>query len=145
MAPPTDLATVLQKIEEMGKKLDTTGIKTDETNRKIEEMQQSIQRISDEQGSVMVWKPNMESKVTDLQNSVFDLKTKVDLFIHQLPSSKKGEDDGSFPEAPTTAHLVVSAGAEASGLSGYRVDNDYRSARAGVVTTLVPPPVKGAI
>ena len=40
---------------------------------------------------------------------------------------------------------MVSAGAEASGLSGYHVDNDYRSAGAGVVTTLVPPPVKGAI
>ena len=145
MAPPTDLATVLQKIEEMGKKLDTTGTKTDETNRKIEEMQQSIQRITDEQGLTTVWKPNIESKVTDLQNSVFDLKTKFDLFMHQLPSGKKGEDEGSLPEAPTTAHLVVSAGAEASGLSGYRVDNDYRSARAGVVTTLVPPPVKGAI
>ena len=136
MAPPSHLAAVLQKIDELGKKLDTTGTKTDETNRKIEEMQQSIQRV---------WKPNMENKITDLQNSMFDLKTKVNLFIHQLPSSKKGEDDRSLPEVPTTAHLVVSAGAEASGLSGYHVDNDYRSAGAGVVTTLVPPPVKGAI
>jgi len=101
MAPPTDLATVLQKIEEMGKKLDTTGTKTDETNRKIEEMQQSIQRITDEQGLTTVWKPNIESKVTDLQNSVFNLKTKFDLFMHQLPSGKKGEDEGSLPEAPT--------------------------------------------
>ena len=84
MAPHTDLATVLQKIEELGKKLDTTGTKTDETNRKIEEMQQSIQRIADKQGSVTIWKPNMESKVANLQNSVFDLKTKVDLFIHRL-------------------------------------------------------------
>jgi len=89
----------------------------------------------------------MENKITDLQNSMFDLKTKVDLFIHQLPSSKKGEDDRSLPEVPTTAHLVVPAGAEASGPSGHHDNNSHRSAGAGagVDTTLVPPPVRGAI
>lgn len=64
----------------------------DETNRKIEEMQQSIDLLTQEQGAVKEWKPKLENKVMELQNSMYDLKQKVDLFVHELPrrSQMKG-------------------------------------------------------
>ncbi|CAL4981530.1 unnamed protein product [Urochloa decumbens] len=76
MAPPVDNATLLAKLEEMTKGIKETSLKQDETNRKIEGMQQSINRISYEQGEMKTWKPQLETKVTELQNSVTDLKLK---------------------------------------------------------------------
>jgi len=46
-------------------------------------------------------------------------------------SDKKEENHGSLPEAPSTADVVVSAGAEAFGPGGHRDDNNHRSAGAG--------------
>ncbi|RLN24315.1 hypothetical protein C2845_PM07G38430 [Panicum miliaceum] len=86
MAPPTDsIATVLAKLEELGRKIDDTNLKADETNRNIEEMQLSIQQNTDEQSLLSAWKPGMEDKVTDLQNSVFDLKQKNLEEAHSRP------------------------------------------------------------
>ncbi|CAN6234028.1 unnamed protein product [Urochloa humidicola] len=142
MAPPADLSTVMAKLEELGKKSDEINLKTDDTNRKIEEMQQSIDRLADEQGDIKLWKPTMESKVTELQNSVFDLKLKVDLFINELPKhSAAGEIKN---ETPAPADLGATASAEASGQIRHGDEPHHRSAGAGVVTTLVPTPVKGA-
>ena len=75
MAPPTDsISTVIARLEELGRKVDNVDRKTDETNQKIEEMQSSIQQIKDEHTSVNTWKPELENKVFDMQNSVFLLK-----------------------------------------------------------------------
>jgi len=145
MAPPSDLATVLQKLEELGKKMDHTNTKTEEMNRKIEEMQLTIKQNTEEQNSLITWKPGMEDKVTDLQNSVYDLKQKIDLFIHEIPKKKGVEEDPSSSRAPAPAHLGAAADAEALGPNGHREDKNHRSVGAGVVTTLVPAPVKGAI
>jgi hypothetical protein len=149
MAPSTDsMATILSKLEELGKK-------ADETSQKIKGMQQSVQQNADEQKSLTAWKPDMEGKVTDLQNSMFDLKQKIDLFIQEIPGKNKVVED---LEASSPAHLGVAAQAGTSGpivhhnaaqagTSGpivHHNDNDHRSVGARVVTTLVPPPIKGA-
>lgn len=144
MAPPNDIAVILAKLEELGKKADEAISKADHTNRKIEEMQQSVQVISEEQASLKIWKPEFEGKVSELQGSVFDLKTKVDLFIHNLPKPSKTAEGEVKEEAPTSAHLEVAATAEASGQLGHRSPKFHRSVGTGVVTTLVPPPVRGA-
>jgi len=143
MAPPTDsISTVIAKLEELGRKVDNVDRKTDETNQKIEEMQSSIQQIKDEHTSVNTWKPELENKVSDLQNSVFLLKQKVDLLIHESP--KPITVEGIVSGVPTPAQLGVTADAETPGPDGHRVDNHHRSAGARVVTTLVPTPVTGA-
>lgn len=97
MASPTDsIATVIAKLEELGRKVDNVDQKTNETNQKMEEMRTSIQQIKDEQTAVNSWKPELVNKVSDLQNSVFLLKQKVDLFIHESPEPKKAEDEDSI-------------------------------------------------
>lgn len=144
MAPSNEMAVVLAKLEELGKKADEANSKADQTNRKIEEMQQSINLLSEEQTSVKNWKPELEGRVTELQNSVFDLKTKVDLFIHEPPKPNSKAEGEVKMEAPTPAHLGVAATVEASRQIGHHYANHHRGVSAGVVTTLVPPPVKGA-
>jgi len=144
MAPPTDsISTVLAKLEELGKKFDIMDRKTDETNTKIEEMQCSVQQIKDEQTSMTTWKPELDDKVKDLQDSVYLLKKKVDLFIHESPKSATTEDD-ILIGVSAPAHLGASADAGTSGQNGHRLDHHHRSVGAGVVTTLAPPPVTDA-
>jgi len=138
MAPPADLSTVL------GKKADETISKTDDTHRKIEDMQTSIQLLSEEQSEVKVWRPTVENRVLDLQNSVYDMKQKVDLFIHQLPKTSSSGDGKHAHEMSAPAHLGATADAGTSGQFDHGEDPQHRSVGAGVVTTLVPPPVTGA-
>ena len=90
-------------------------------------------------------KPELENKVSDLQNSIYLLKQKVDLLIHELPKLSPAEegDFGAF----ASAHLGAATAAAVAGTSGPNGRGDdlsHRSAGAGVVTTLVPPPVIGA-
>ena len=90
-------------------------------------------------------KPELENKVSDLHNSIYLLKQKVDLLIHELPKLSPAEegDFGAF----ASAHQGAAAAAAAAGTSmpnGRGDDLSHRSAGAGVVTTLVPPPVIGA-
>ncbi|KAF8730967.1 hypothetical protein HU200_016842 [Digitaria exilis] len=145
MAPTADpLVAVLAKLEELGKKVDRTNLKTDETNRRIEEMQASIGLLREEQSTVKEWKPEFEGKIAELQGSVFELKTKVDLFIHELPRPGLNSDKEVKVEAPVSAHLEATASAEASGQFGHREEILNRRAGAGVAITPVPPPVKGA-
>jgi len=139
MAPSAadSIATVLAKLEELAGKLDESNIKADDTNHRL-------QQLAEEQTAVTAWKPTMEAKVTDLHNSVYDLRQKVDLFIHELPKKKDISQEEIPYEAPAPAHLGAAADAGASGPDGHRDDNNHRSVGAGVVTTLVPPPVTGA-
>lgn len=143
MASVSELSAILSKLEELGKKADETNLKVDQANRRIEEIQSSVHHLTEEQDLVKAWKPELEGKVTELQNSVSDLKLKVDLFIHELPSKPKGEEEIKL-EASTPAYLGVPAKVETSGQSGHREETLHRSAGFGVVTTLEPPPVKGA-
>ncbi|CAL4941434.1 unnamed protein product [Urochloa decumbens] len=128
----------MSKLEEMMKQMDKTA---EETNRKLEGMQQSFDKLSLEQGSIQTWKPELEGKVTKLQQSVSDLQLKMDLFVHELPKPT-AEGEELKVEAPAPAHLGATAKAEASGQNCHRVDNHHRGIGAGVVTTLVPSPVK---
>jgi len=57
----------------------------------------------------------MEAKVTDLHNSVYDLRQKVDLFIHELPKKKDISQEEIPYEAPAPAHLGAAADAGVSG------------------------------
>ena len=139
MAPPADLSTVL------GKKADETISKTDDTHRKIEDMQTSIQLLSEEQSEVKVWRPTVENRVLDLQNSVYDMKQKVDLFIHQLPKTSSSGDGKHAHEMSAPAHLGATADAGTSGQFGHGDDNTHRGSGRGVVTTLLPPPVTGTL
>ncbi|CAO2183142.1 unnamed protein product [Urochloa humidicola] len=122
--------------------MDESMSKVEETNRKIEGMQISIDKLALEQGSLQTWKPQLEGRVTSLQQSVDDLKLRMDLFIHELPSHEiKGE---SSLGTPAPAHLGAPVTTEVSGQNCHREAINHRSVGAGVVTTLVPPPVKGA-
>lgn len=92
------------------------------------------------------WKPQLEDKVTNLQNSMFLLEKKMDLFVHELPNSKqkmKSEEEIEI-EALTPAHLGVTVKTGAPGQSGHREAILHRGFGTGVVTTLVPTPVTGA-
>ena len=86
----------------------------------------------------------MENKVTDLQNSIYDLKKKVDLFIHQLLNPQKQADEKQNIEVSSPVHLGVAASAGTSGKIVHGNDHQHQSVGAGVVTILVPPPVTGA-
>lgn len=85
--PPVDpTAALLAKLEEFGLMLDE---KTGETHRRLEQvqigvqsMEKSMKLVSDEQQALLKWKPEIEAVVSDLKNSVADVTTKVDLFIH---------------------------------------------------------------
>lgn len=48
----------------------------------------------------------MKGKVTDLQNSVLDLKKKIGLFIQEIPGKNRVVED---LEASSPAHLGVAA------------------------------------
>ena len=89
------------------------------------------------------WKPELEDKVSDLQNSVFLLKQKVDCFIHKLPKTEKVKN-GVPHGVSASVHLGASAAVGTSGPNGHSVDPSHLSVGAGVVTTPVPPPVTGA-
>jgi len=111
MAPPSDpFTTVLAKLEEIGLKFDTMECKTDATNTKIKEMQLSVQQIQNQQSAMTNWKPELEHKVTDLQNSVFLLKKNLDLFIHELSKPHAVEDD-TLIGVSSPAHLGATAAA----------------------------------
>ena len=72
-----------------------------------------------------------------------DMKIKVDHFIHELlkkqPSSGGLADGGS----PSYAHLEDYRNAEAPEQFGHHKCSDHQSGGAGVVTALVPAPIKG--
>jgi len=149
MAPVADpMTTVLAKLEELGQKMD---VKAEEVSRKLEEVQlsvqgveQSLQRVMAEQEALATWKPKIETTVTQLKNSVYDVKTKVDFFIHSLPRSDSEIGNGFVDEALAPAHLGANRDyAEAPVQFGHSMSSDHRGIGAGVVTTLVPPPVKG--
>jgi len=56
------------------------------------------------------WKPELEHKVTDLQNSVFLLKKNLDLFIHESSKPHAVEDD-TLIGVSSPAHLGATAAA----------------------------------
>ncbi|CAN6235112.1 unnamed protein product [Urochloa humidicola] len=138
MAPPVDNAALMSKLDAFMTKMDANAV---ETNQRLEGMQSSIDSILLEQGSIQQWKPQLETKVTELQNSVSDLKLKVDLFIHEQPTAAVGE--AAQYRASTPAHLGATAEAETSGPESHNEETIHRRVGAGVVTTLVPPPVTG--
>ncbi|CAN6338981.1 unnamed protein product [Urochloa humidicola] len=138
MAPPVDNASLMSKLDAFMTKMDAS---TTETNRRLEGMQTSIDSILLEQGSIQQWKPQLETKVTELQDSLSDLKLKVDLFIHEQPKSRI--EEAAQCGVSTSAHLGVTAHAEAPGLECHHEETTHRRVGAGVVTTLVPPPVTG--
>ena len=67
----------------------------------------------------------------------------MDCFIHELPKTEKVENGVPYGVS-ASAHLEASASAGTSGPDGHCVDPSHRSVGAGVVTTLVPPPVTSA-
>lgn len=111
---------------------------------KTEEMQFVVQSTTDEQCAVKDCKPAMENKVLDLQGSVDILKTNLDLFMHELSKLKKEVKERNTSNAPAFTHLGVTIKEEAPGQFGHREANPHRSSvGAGVLTTLLSPPVKG--
>lgn len=86
MAPPKaddPLVLLMAKIEEGNR----------ETHRMMGEMQStmktledSVVKLSAEHDRVESWKPEVESKLSRLGDSVQDLKIRVESFIYELPS-----------------------------------------------------------
>lgn len=83
--------------------------------------------------------------MTNLGNSVQDLKMKMEHFIHVLPKDGVRDEKIAELERPGPAHLGGYRDAEALGQFGHGKLFDHRDLGAGVVTTLAPNPVKGAI
>ena len=71
----------------------------------------------------------IETKVVDLQNSVYDLK-QVDLFIHQLSKMLPHADGKSAHEVSAPTHLGVTADAWTSGPTGHGDDTQHWSVGA---------------
>lgn len=111
MAPSNDISIVLAKLEELGRKADEASSKADQTNHRIEEMHQSMQILSKEQVALRVWKPELEGRVAELQNSVLDLKTKVDLFFHELPKKTVEESCHTVADEVVLGDVVHAPGA----------------------------------
>jgi hypothetical protein len=91
---------------------------------------------------VKEWKPRFETKVTELQTFVHDLKKKMEMFIQQLP--KNDLEVGNKGDVLSPTHLGGFVIAKAPGQSGHCVPHPHRSVGAGKDNPLGPTPVKGA-
>lgn len=141
-------ALLLAKMEEFNRTLAET---TEETHRKLEEvqirvrgMEKSLQLVAEEQQALLDWKPEIESAVSALKNSVFDVTQKVDLFIHRLLGKNLKQEEIRINEAPDPSQQGTQFVLESPGPFGHRSSTNHRGDDTGVVTTLVPSPVKGA-
>ncbi|CAO2186967.1 unnamed protein product [Urochloa humidicola] len=97
---------------------------------------------------VVGWRTVVDSKMDDLQLSVKKLNNKVEeIALHQEeadnPAYKVFDREHLDLSKPAAAHLAASSSQAASGQFCHRVDDYYRGTGQGVVTTLVPTPVKG--
>jgi hypothetical protein len=94
------------------------------------------------------WRPQVDSKVGELQESVKALRTKI-YFITQKqeeegnPSYKVFQYEDLDFTKPATTPLVASPSGATSGQIGHGDDTHHWGTGHGVVTTLIPPPVKG--
>ena len=77
--------------------------------------------------------------------SVYDLRQKVDLFIHELPKKKIIVDEGTTEGTSDPGHLGASADARTSRPAGSAMKNITGVLVLGLSQHLVSPPVTGAI
>ncbi|XP_066308780.1 uncharacterized protein [Miscanthus floridulus] len=110
----------------------------------------SIQRTLDDNLATLhdvgVWRPKIDVKVDELHQSVVDLQQKVD----SLPSRPQASDAATrvfdTEEIDLTKSAAPHHAATSSAISlpiGAGVETSNRGIGHGVVTTLVPTPIKG--
>lgn len=142
MSPPRTedpLLSILAKLEESAKKDEDSRTILTEVQNKIESMDESLKKFATSHGELESWKPEIDTKVADLQNSVYDLKTKVDLFIHRLPKVPAEPPSDGAIRTLTSAHLEDPPLAAASGPIGHCDIIIHRGPGVGTGST----PVRG--
>ncbi|XP_062187935.1 uncharacterized protein LOC133891241 [Phragmites australis] len=102
-------------------------------------IQSTLDRNTSAVEALTDWRPQVDSKVNDLQASVEDLRIKVDLCEGMV---KEGVQQKGEPSA--TAHQVATSPEATLGPHGHCFDYSHRDVGRGVVTTLIPTPVIGA-
>lgn len=140
MAPPGSedaMMTIVSKLEENTKMLSDMRLQ-------IMSMDGSLRKLANDQILVETWKPVIDGKVAILQDSVADLKQKVELVITKLPSvTSSSLPSASALGTSASAHLEDPSPTETSGPAGHRVQTDHRGLGVGGSLPLTPAPVKG--
>lgn len=129
MAPPRvhdPLAAILAKLEKNGKEDDTHKMLAN-LQLKMWTVNDSLQKLLVGQEQVATWQPEMETKVIELKGSIFDLRLKVDVFIHEIPKKSDLSTDPDGKGMSTPAHLGVPSKEAAFSQNGPGFDNHYRS------------------
>lgn len=140
MAPPgteDPLMTIVSKLEENTKMLSDMRLQ-------MMSMEGSLRKVADDQMVIESWKPEIDEKVSSLQESVMDLKHKVDLVVTKFPKEPAALFGVVGVGTATSAQLDDPAKAEASGQASHHVIQDIRGLGAGGI----PPasaPGKGVI
>lgn len=130
-------------------------IQVGELARSLEELQAqntSIQWTLDNNLSnlndVGIWRPQIDSKVDELHQSILNLQQKVDHLTSRPPSIEPTTCtfDTEYIDLtkPVAAHLAATSTEATSRLLGHGSAIDHQGTDNGVVTTIVPSPAKGA-
>lgn len=117
------------------------------------DLQNSMSEMKAAKADLDAWKPEVNSRVADLETIVHTLGDRVELLFTKGTPTKAAPQDPSTSihltdaktEKPGSAHLESTSPGATSGSIGHDDDNPHRSAGFGVVyTTLNPPPIIGA-
>ncbi|CAO2144897.1 unnamed protein product [Urochloa humidicola] len=139
----SDLADLVKKLRE-------DRVSDREADR---EAVNSLKKVLEENTAVMKdivnWRSQVDSKVDELQLSVKDLGTKVERIALRQdeaedPDFKVFHSEHPDFSKPAAAHLAATSSQAASGHNCQGDGEKHRGSGQGVVTTLVPTPVKGA-
>lgn len=118
----------------------------------MDQQHDSLQKTIEANTSVVhelsSWKPQVQSKVEDLQASVQDLRDKIEILsmsrVEAYPADKVFETEHIDLTGTATAHRAELRSGTSLGPLGHGVDHHYQGSGNGVVTTFIPTPVTGA-
>lgn len=149
MAPPKEdpLAVILERLESNNRREEEAR---QDLRRMVASVEQSVTSVENSllslaagQARIESWKPQVETKIDELCNAVENLKFKTDVFINELPKKAAPLPTSEPSGVPVPAHLGTPATEATLGPLGRCDDDNHRMSGNGVVTTLLPAPVKG--
>lgn len=117
--------------------------------KSIELMQRSLEANTVAATDLAAWKPQVDSKVVDLQAGLQDIRGKLDQLTLKVeekvnPAYKVFNSEEIDVLKPTAAHLAVTLPKAVSGSDDHCYAKINRGIGHGVVTTYEPSPVTGA-
>jgi hypothetical protein len=116
--------------------------------KELQAQNSSIQRTLNDNLAVIqdvgVWRPKIDAKVDELQQSVTDLQQKVDLLASQPSAARIFHGETFDLTKSATPHQPVASSEDPQLPIGIGVEMSNRGIGNGVVTTFMPTPVKGA-